>query len=169
MPWQIAFQSCGLWLSPGSTGLTPYEGQRPEAHHSYKDPGLAVRGCCRDRPSGRSAAVRSGRVRRTHAVGGHICLPYEGSGVLRKLSGTYEQPAVFRLPAVMLPFYWPFTWIRRAVMERARFSFWTITSSGTDSCTGAKFQIALMPHSTSRSQISRAEAAGTVMMPILTG
>ena len=186
-----------------------------ESHHPYKDPGLAVRGCCRDRPSGRSAAVRSGRVRRTHAVGGHIYPPYEDGALIEHPVGdgfqpsrppsddrhglmvhtsvdaetrsagasphptkgaafceSYrehtKQPAVFRLPAVIFPFYWSFIWIRRAVMERARFSFWTRTSSGTVSCTGAKFQIALMPHSTSRSQISWALSAGTVMMPMVT-
>ena len=89
-------QSGGLWLSPGSTGLTPYEGPKArghESHHPYKDPGLAVRGCCRDRPSGRSAAVRSGRVRRTHAVGGHICPPYEDGAVIEHPVGDGFQPS----------------------------------------------------------------------------
>ena len=55
--------SSGHLLAAGWTAATPYEGKRSEAtrpithpqgsrghesHHPYKDPRLAVRGCCRD-------------------------------------------------------------------------------------------------------------------------
>ena len=46
------------------------------------------------------------------------------------------------------------------------FSFWTRMSSGTMRRTGAKFQMASIPPSTSRSQTACAWAAGTVMMPM---
>ena len=71
----------------------PQGSQGHEAHHPYKDPGLAVRGCCRDRPPGRSAAVWSGRVRRTHAVGGHICPPYEDGVLIEHPVGDGFQPS----------------------------------------------------------------------------
>ena len=56
-------------------------------------------------------------------------------------------------------------WFESRASDDAMFSFWTSIPSGTTRCTGAKFQMARMPLFTSRSHISCALDAGTVIMP----